>query len=261
MKKIIGLFVPNSRINSSTNSLLWLVWIAIFFGVWQFFPSYVLPRPMEVFTSFVKMWNQGLVVHVWESFKLQLLAMGLSLVISLVLAYLARIPFFKPLIVFISNLRFISVAPLIVFFTLLISSDGDTIKVWLLVFSISVFYITSMLKEVIDIPQEEFDHARTLKLNEWGVLWEVVIYGRLHIALELFRQNVAMGWMMITMVEGIVRSSSGIGNLLLVRQKFFDLSEIIVIIIILFVIGILSDKILSFTIETLFPYSKLKIKR
>ena len=52
---------------------------------------------------------------------------------------------------------------------------------------------------------------RALGAGELRTLWEVVILGTLDKAFEVLRQNFAMGWTMITMVEGISRSEGGVG--------------------------------------------------
>jgi len=41
----------------------------------------------------------------------------------------------------------------------------------------------------------------------------VIVLGRADAAFDAMRQNAAMGWMMLTMVEGISRSEGGIGGL------------------------------------------------
>jgi len=43
--------------------------------------------------------------------------------------------------------------------------------------------------------------------------------------MDLLRQNSAMGWMMLTMVEGLVRSDGSIGTLLLNNDKHFDMAS------------------------------------
>ena len=41
----------------------------------------------------------------------------------------------------------------------------------------TVFYVTSMAAVVLEIPRERFDHARTLRMGEWHVVWELVVLG------------------------------------------------------------------------------------
>src|SRR2546423_1702414 len=81
-----------------------------------------------------------------------------------------------------------------------------------------VFFVTSMASVIAAIPKEDFDHARTLRMSEWRVVWEVVILGTVATAFEVMRQNAAIGWMMLTTVEGIFRGEGGVGAMLMNRS-------------------------------------------
>ena len=118
-----------------------------------------------------------------------------------------------------------------------------------------------MVSIVAEIPKLEFDHARTLRMPEWKVVWEVVIRGTLDKALDAIRQNAAIGWMMLTMVEGIVRSEGGIGAMLLNEQKHFAISSIIAIQIIILFIGLIQDYVLGLIRRLVCPYAHLTLER
>jgi ABC-type nitrate/sulfonate/bicarbonate transport system permease component len=64
---------------------------------------------------------------------------------------------------------------------------------------------------------------RVLGASEGRIFWEVVVRGTLDKALDTLRQNLAMGWAMITMVEGISRAEGGVGALILNQNKHFHL--------------------------------------
>ena len=70
----------------------------------------------------------------------------------------------------ISKGRFLSLAGFTLIATLLF--EGGAIKTALLTFSITVFFITSMASVIAAIPKSEFDHARTLRMSEWRVVWK-----------------------------------------------------------------------------------------
>jgi len=53
------------------------------------------------------------------------------------------------------------------------------------------------------VPKEMFDLARTLRMGEWRVVWEVIVLGQIDQVFDVLRQNAAMGWMMLTMVEAL----------------------------------------------------------
>jgi NitT/TauT family transport system permease protein len=77
------------------------------------------------------------------------------------------------------------------------------------------------------------------------VVYEVVVLGTLADALASLRVNAAMGWMMLTMVEGVVRSEGGIGTVLLNMDRHKDLAATAAILISLFCVGIAQDIIIG----------------
>lgn len=143
----------------------------------------------------------------------------------------------------------------------MITGGGSALKTSLLVFSITVFYITSMASVIAAIPKSEFDHARTLRMSEWRVVWEVVVLGTAEKAFEVLRQNAAIGWMMLTMVEGIVRSEGGIGTSLLNVNKHFILADIFAIQIVILLVGMFQDYFIGIVRRVVCPYADLTLER
>jgi len=68
------------------------------------------------------------------------------------------------------------------------------------------------------------------------------------------RQNFAISWMMITMVEGYAMSEGGIGTLLIKSNKYLDLGPVFGMLVIVLVLGLLFDFGLSALRRMLFPY-------
>ena len=228
---------------------------------WWMSPLEVLPKPVEVAVALRTLWfEQGLGRELWTSFTTNLEALGLTLVISLVLSYLTVVPFFRPIAAAVAKGRFLGLIGLTFVFTLLVGC-GHPLKVSLLVFGMTVFFVTSMADVVASIPRETFDHARTLRMNEWRVVWEVVVLGTADKALEVLRQNAAIGWMMLTMVEGIARSEGGVGAMLLNQNKHFHLAEVFAIQLLILFVGMVQDYGLGALKRLLFPYSVLTLER
>src|SRR5258706_162560 len=82
---------------------------------------------------------------------------------------------------------------------------------------------------------------RTLGMTEWRAVWEVVVLGTADRALEALRQSAAMGWMMLTMVEGIVRSEGGIGAMMLNENKHLQLDAVFALIVVVLLVGVAQD--------------------
>ena len=83
-------------------------------------------------------------------------------------------------------------------------------------------------------------------MSKWRAVWEGIILGRFHAVLESLRQNAAMTWMMLTMVEGISRAQGGIGAMLLNEQKHYDLPVVWGIQVVILICGIFQDMIIGF---------------
>lgn len=257
----LGIFLPNRTVSAATFRLMVVAQIAIFLLIWIRSPFEVLPRPDEVFRSLGKLWGeQGLGQDLFASLKLNLHALALTLVIGLSLCYLTVVPFFRPIAAAVGKGRFLSLTGFSLIFVLLVGG-GYPLKLWILVFGMTVFFVTSMADVVAAIPRDSFDHARSLRMSEWRVVGEVVVLGTADKAFEVLRQNAAMGWLMLTLVEGIVRNEGGLGAALLNQQKQFQISNVFAIQLLILVIGLTQDWAIGALRRLFCPYADLRLER
>ena len=135
-------------------------------------------------------------------------------------------PFSQPVAQFIVKCRYLTLTGLIFIFTLL-TRDGRQLKLWLLLFGIVPFLTTSFLSIILHTPAQEFELCQTLGYNRWESLYEVIIVGKADQVFEVVRQNFAIAWMMITMVEGLNMSEGGIGALMIKYNKYNDLPHVL----------------------------------
>lgn len=260
MNEAIAVLAPNRVISRTT--IRWMVGLQLLMllSIWIFSPTVFLPKPKKVFQALSEMWFAGLGGELITSFYLNLQAIAISTVLSLLLAYLTVIAFFRPIVALLSKLRFLSMVGLTFFFTLM-ASTGHELKLFLLVFSVSVFFVTGMAEVVASIPKEKFDLARTLRMGEWRVVYEVIVVGQADKAFEVLRQNAAMGWMMLTMVEGISRSEGGVGAMLLNQNKHFHLSAVFAIQLTILLLGLGQDYAIGLLRRMFCPYADLTLER
>lgn len=258
---LLDAFKPNKAISHSTFLIIIIFWVIGALFVWSTSSIKAIPRPGEVFSALGNLWNNlGLGQELIKSISLNVQALCYSAAISLLLAYITVIPFFRPLIVAISKGRFLSMVGFSFVFTLMIGG-GAPLKLGMLVFGMTVFFLTSMAAVVAEIPKADFDHARTLRMPEWKVVWEVVMRGTFDQAFEVMRQNAAIGWMMLTMVEGIVRSDGGVGALLLNEQKHMQMDSVFAIQIVILLVGLSQDYLIGVMRRIFCPYSVLTLER
>ena len=261
MNRLIALFRPNQSLSAASARLLVAAQVIAFLLIWTTSSFAVLPRPGEVMAALSHLWmEQGRGQDLITSFQLNLEALLISTVICLGLAYLTVIPFFRPIVSALAKGRFLSLTGFSLLF-IVVLGGGQPLKVGLLVFGISVFFIASMASVVESIPKADLDYARTLRMSEWRVVWEVVVLGTADKAFEVLRQNAAIGWMMLTLVEGIVRSGGGIGTALLNENKQFRLPEVFAIQLVILVVGLLQDQGLVLLRRICCPYAELTLER
>jgi NitT/TauT family transport system permease protein len=260
MNDAVALFSPNAVISKNTVRILVITQVLIVLAMWIFSPFALLPRPTEVLSALGDLWQQGLGAELITSFYLNIQAIALATVVSLLLAYATVLPFFRPIVALLSKLRFLSLVGLSFFFTLMARS-GHELKLSLLVFSVSVFFITGMADVINSVPRDMFHLARTLRMGEWRVVWEVIVLGQIDKVFDVLRQNAAIGWMMLTMVEGVVRSEGGIGTILLDQNHHFHLAAVFAIQLTILALGLLQDYGIGLTKNLLCPYAALTLER
>lgn len=111
------------------------------------------------------------------------------------------------------------------------------------------------------IPKVQFDLARTLRMKEYQVVWEVIILGQFDKVFDVIRQNAAIGILMLTVVEGIVKSEGGIGTLLVNSNKHLHLNEMLALQLIVLTIGLGQDYIFGIIKNMCCPYATITTER
>lgn len=260
LSRIIDGLIPTRRTTASVRVVYVLVCATTVLVAWQLGGT-AIPKPAEVGRALATLWcERGLFDHLTASFLLNAEAIAWSSGIALGLAYLTVLPAARPFVSLLSKLRFSGLVGW-GFVLTLAAHDGHQLKLWMLVFGMTPFFVTSMAAVVVEIPKVRFDHARTLGLGGWRLVWEVVIRGTLDRAFEVLRQNAAMGWMMLTMVEGVVRSGGGLGVLLLDAQKHLQLDAVFALILVVLVVGAAQDHALAWLRKVVCPAADLSSER
>lgn len=251
------MFKPFTIINRTTFALMAVTQVVFALAVWQLTPAGLIPHPSRILGALGELLPGRLLFdNLLVSLLLTIKAMFYSVAITLVFSYLSVIPFFNSIAQFIVKCRYLTLTGLIFIFTLL-TRDGGALKLSLLMFGIVPFFTTSFLSMLVRIPAQEFELCQTLGYTRWETLYEVIIVGKADQVFEIVRQNFAIAWMMITMVEGLSMSQGGIGALLIKYNKYNDLPHVLALQAVIFGIGLCFDYLLGSLRRWLFPYTKL----
>lgn len=256
MKNLLKLATPFARVPVRTAKVLLLGEVLLALVLWHLCAGDLIPRPGAVLERMVALvTSTAFLDDLLASLMLTLKGMGLSIVIALTLAYLSVVPLCRPLALVVVQARYLTLTGLVFLFTVL-TTGGGQLKMSLLVFGIVPFFLTGLVAMIREIPQQEYDLCRTLRMGPWRTLWEVVIVGRADQVLDVVRQNFAIAWMMITMVEGLSMSEGGLGTLMIKSSKYIDLQTVFGILGFVLAIGLGSDGLLRKLRGWLFPYTR-----
>ena len=250
--------IPNQSINTQARSVIRAAWILAAAGLWTILHPPVLPDIWDVLLRLPQLFGEvGLGAAITASMRVNIEAIVLSSLIALPLAWATRIPLLAPLGRGLSQLRFLSPASFYIVL-LLVLGGGHAVKLWMLVLAQSFYLVTTMTNVVENIPAEAFDEARVLRMSPWQSLCYVVVRGTLADALEAIRDNAAIGWSMLMMVEGIIRSEGGMGVLIYnMQERRMDYEAGFAIAVAIGIIGFVQDWALREARNEACPYVRL----
>lgn len=250
-------FKPFESIDQKQRLIITGIWLVLVVGYWFIASAgtkHLFPTPGQVWEGFRSLFNEGLVVHIGSSLWLCFQATILSIAVSLLLVYVFPLPALRPLAKFFSRLRYLPLTG-ITFYMAVLVSNARAMQISVLFVFMSLYFITSLLAVLKDIPAEEIDHARSLKCSRWEVLLEVVIKGRLDYVIDVLRQNLAITWMMLVTVESILVAAGGLGVLIKNSDKFMNHGRIVALQLVILLVGLLLDWLLQVIRKSLFKYS------
>lgn len=232
---------PTGQIGSRSRIIIVAGLISVGLGLWGTVQSPIFPSPQEVITAIPNLWLvDGFGAELLTSLITNLQALAWSIAISLPLAYLSSVPTVGPVSRGVAYLRFLTPT---VFFAALVFGlhDGHQVKIAMLTLGESFFLTKTMLGVVRGVPQFAYDDAITLRMGPWQSMWYVTIRGTLPATIDAIRDNAAMGWSMLMMVEGAVKMEGGVGVLLVNSERHIAFTDIWAISAILVLVGVFQD--------------------
>jgi ABC-type nitrate/sulfonate/bicarbonate transport system permease component len=256
MKELI---TPFESISKQKQLFILIGWIVTILAIWflsTMDEKHLFPSPAQVINGMSELYSEGLVVHIFSSLKLCFLSIFLAVILSMLFAYIWPIPLLKPVSEFVTKLRFLPFTGLSFYITMIVH-DARNMQIWIMVIFLTTFLTTSLIAVISAIPQEEFDHAKSLKCSRFEILWEVIIKGRIDHVIDVIRQNLAITWMMLVTIESIVVAAGGLGFLIKNSDKFMNHGRIIALQIIILLIGLSLDWTINYVRKALFRYSKI----
>jgi NitT/TauT family transport system permease protein len=157
--------------------------------------------------------------------------------------------FFEPFVSFARYLPASAFVPLLILW----AGIGETQKL-LVIFIGSVFQIVLMVAVAVGQTRRDLvEAAYTLGAGDRGVVWRVLIPANAPEIAEILRLVLGWAWTYVIVAE-FIGSSSGIGHMIINSQALLATGQIIFGIIIIGVIGLISDFAFKALNAKLFPW-------
>lgn len=235
-------------------SLLFVGWVLVERS--EVFPQEFFPGPAAVFHAAVTMFGQ-------EQFHLHVLASIARVGVAFLLSAVLAIPLgllmssFKPVrgifVPLVEFIRYVPVPSLVPIFVLWQGVD-ETTKFLVLFFGTFFQLVLLIMDDADHVPQIYFDIARTLGASTRHVVPDILVpYLRPQIYDNL---RVTLGWCWTYLVIAeLVAVEWGVGHTIKEAQRFNAADQLFVCFIVLGFIGLITDGVMAWGHQKLFPYS------
>ena len=255
---------PLEPISSRMQSMLGIGFFVLFVLVWAGFTlgGYVSPTFLAspvtmvqegwlLFTEYNFLHDIGMTV--WRVMGGFVLATAIAVPLGIAMgAYKPVEAFFEPFVSFCRYLPASAFIPLLILW----AGIGETQKL-LVIFIGSVFQIVLMVAVTVGGARRDLvEAAYTLGADGRGIVRRVLIPGAAPGIAETLRLVLGWAWTYVIVAE-LIGSASGIGHMIMDSQALLNTGQIIFGIIVIGIIGLISDLAFKMLNRRLFAYSSL----
>jgi NitT/TauT family transport system permease protein len=216
-----------------------------------------LPSPGEVWDRMVTLAEGG---QLWDDARISIyrilvgfaLATVMAIPIGLLIgAYRFWEAAIEPLVDFIRYMPVVAFVPL----TILWAGTDDKQKfliIWIGTFFQQVLLIMDNTKRV---PLDFVDIGRTLGMKDRSILARIILPGAAPGIWDSMRISLGWAWTWLVLAE-LVAATSGLGYRITTAQRFFQTDTIVGYILLLGLLGLVTDQLMKFVGRRLFSYAE-----
>ena len=258
------MFEPLKPVSRGARIVLGAAFFVAFFAAWALAtfgglidgmflkdPLYTLRIGIELFAEYGFIKDVG--VTVWRVVGGFILAALLAVPLGIAMGAFKPVEaFFEPFVSFARYLPASAFIPLLILW----AGVGEAQKL-LVIFIGSVFQIILMVAVIVGGARRDLvEAAYTLGANSRGIVKRVLIPGAAPGIAETLRLVLGWAWTYVIVAE-LIGSSSGIGHMITDSQALLNTGQIIFGIIVIGVIGLISDFLFKAANARLFPWARI----
>ena len=230
-----------------------IAWCIVTYG--GFVDKIFMPSPTDVWNSLVSMAGDGsLAEHCFLSTKRVMVGWFWSAVIALPVGMLmARSQKFsaiiQPIIEFVRYLPVVALVPLTILYL-----GIDENQKYVIIFLGTFFQLVLMVCDTVSsIDKNMINAARTLGADKLQVYTQVIFPAALPGLMDDFRMTIGWAWTYLVVAE-MVAASAGLGYIILKSQRFLATDVIFAGLIMIGVIGLITDFLLRILTKMIVPW-------
>jgi sulfonate transport system permease protein len=213
---------------------------------WGWLPEQILPKPSEVGATLLEMLRTGeLQTHTGVSLLRVVYgftvgaALGFALGAAMGLSRTVD-DYARPLFTAISQVPALAWIPL----AMLLLGIGETLKIVVIAKAAFVPVVMNTSAGIRNVSSQFVEVGQTFRFSAWQQLRLVVLPGSVPSMFTGLRYGLTHAWIALVSVE-LVASSEGLGYLLVWGRQMFWLDTVLVSMLVIGLIGFLSDKVLA----------------
>ena len=252
---------PLEPVSPAAKSVLGIAFFVLFFAVWAvatlggFVPKIFLADPVTMVVDGIRLitdhgFLKDIGITIWRVVGGFVLAALVAVPIGVLMgAYKQVEAFLEPFVSFARYLPASAFIPLLILW----AGIGETQKL-LVIFIGSVFQIILMVAVVVGNTRRDLvEAAYTLGSSDQGIVKRVLLPMNAPEIAEILRLVLGWAWTYVIVAE-LIGSSAGIGHMIIDSQALLATGQMIFGIIIIGVIGLISDFVFKMINRKLFPW-------
>ena len=231
------------------------VWVLI--RVANLAPSILLPGPVEVVSRLLKLARDGtlwgdVAASVYRIMVGFMIATALAIPIGVLIGtYRVAEALIEPFVDFVRYMPVVGFVPL----TIIWLGVDDSQK-------FAIVFIGTFFQEVLlimdntkRVPMELVNIGRTLGLKDRWVLFRIVVPSAAPLIWDTLRISLGWAWTWVVLAE-LVAATSGLGYRITVAQRFNNIDTIIGYLIVLGILGLITDQSMKAIGRTVFSWAE-----
>lgn len=220
-------------------------------------PAIFLPGLDQVWLRMVRLAADG---TLWSDVQSSLYRIAIAFVISSLMSIVIGVlagcyglfkAIFEPLVDFIRYMPVVAFVPLTILWT-----GTDDVQKFLVIW-IGTFFqqVLMMMDAVKRVPVDFIGLGRTLGMPDRKILLRIVLPAALPAIWDALRISLGWAWTWLVLAE-LVASTSGLGYRIVVSQRYFQTDTIIGYILLLGLLGLITDQLMRAAERVLFRYNR-----